>query len=317
MSTSNHPWPCAIHNPDNLTPEQFGDPKVWRPATPDEMADVPHKVWCRENNCWRGTTRGRHPFGTYSHTYRIRLADRPWPVAKPADLTDADPCPKEPPHGWVEVTSGERQQHDWMLHRGEAHWCKGQQMDVAYFLRHAKKGKIYRHPARMPKAEEKAIDWQARAEKADAILAECMAIMPHGHTPSHTAENLPGRIGDLAGQLAEECTEREKAEAELAALKARRVGVLLPIVEPLPPVPEGCVRKYVDEESLFSTNQTEDDQWFIDIQLPAPPDERAEFEAAFRPAFPNDDWSRAETGEFAHGLMERLFQHWLNAGGDK
>jgi len=154
-----------------------------------------------------------------------------------------------------------------------------------------------------------------RSENAEAILAECMAIMPHGHTPSHTLENLPGRIGDLAKQLAEECTEREKAEAELAAIKSRKIGVLLPITDKMPPVPEGCVRKYVDEEMLFGTVQEDYDLWFMDVQRPAAPDKRAEFEAEWRHKFPNDDWSRNSVGQFRNALIHMAFQHWLNAGG--
>jgi SMC interacting uncharacterized protein involved in chromosome segregation len=39
--------------------------------------------------------------------------------------------------------------------------------------------------------------------------------MPVGYIPTHTAENLPEMIGDLAKALAEETTERENLEREL------------------------------------------------------------------------------------------------------
>ncbi len=54
-------------------------------------------------------------------------------------------------------------------------------------------------------------------DKVQNILKQCLSIMPVGYVPTHTVENLPEMIGDLAKALAEETTEREKLERELAA----------------------------------------------------------------------------------------------------
>jgi hypothetical protein len=51
--------------------------------------------------------------------------------------------------------------------------------------------------------------------KAQNILKQCLSIMPVGYVPTHTVENLPEMIGDLAKALAEETTEREQLEREL------------------------------------------------------------------------------------------------------
>jgi len=53
-------------------------------------------------------------------------------------------------------------------------------------------------------------------DKAQNILKQCLSIMPVGYVPTHTVENLPEMIGDLAKALAEETTEREQLERELA-----------------------------------------------------------------------------------------------------
>jgi DNA repair exonuclease SbcCD ATPase subunit len=47
------------------------------------------------------------------------------------------------------------------------------------------------------------------------LLKQCLSAMPVGYIPTHTAENLPEMIGDLAKALAEETTERENLEREL------------------------------------------------------------------------------------------------------
>ena len=58
---------------------------------------------------------------------------------------------------------------------------------------------------------------------ADAreLLIKCLSIMPVGYIPTHTEENLPEMIGDLAKALAEETTEREKLEHELSEMHER------------------------------------------------------------------------------------------------
>jgi predicted RNase H-like nuclease (RuvC/YqgF family) len=62
--------------------------------------------------------------------------------------------------------------------------------------------------------------------EARNILKQCLSIMPVGYIPTHTAENLPEMIGDLAKALAEETTEREKLERELADMTKRRDELL-------------------------------------------------------------------------------------------
>jgi chromosome segregation ATPase len=54
------------------------------------------------------------------------------------------------------------------------------------------------------------------------LLKQCLSSMPVGYIPTHTAENLPEMIGDLAKALAEETTERENLERELGAINAER-----------------------------------------------------------------------------------------------
>jgi hypothetical protein len=54
------------------------------------------------------------------------------------------------------------------------------------------------------------------------LLKQCLSAMPVGYIPTHTAENLPEMIGDLAKALAEETTERENLECELDAMTGQR-----------------------------------------------------------------------------------------------
>lgn len=497
MNTSNHPWPCAIHNPDNLTPEQFGDPKVWRPATPDETADVPHEVW--HNDMWYAAAVYKKAFKIWSSSYRIRLSDRPWPVAKPAefppppvghewhnpggmpadkllegwrllvkqevtnkampntrcyypgwlapscvctftcsddctilvpattpfppaDLTDADPCPKEAPCGWVEVTSGVVQKHDYLYFEKAifSDWAQNLIGDKIEY----DGVKIYRHPARMPKAEEKAdsfgftitkerceklavmgqdhtisagafsepdepnnpqnvnprhipsgyrlarksemdgkynhsarawsltgerfvpvpgcfmepswtvvvpdsVHWQARAEKAEPELpgvehhmrnSEPFDLQSRAEKAEAALDASRADWHRLNALLCESNDRVGKLEAELAALKLRKIGVLLPIVEPLPPVPDGCMRVFgnADENVILTNALVKSDAHYADLILPTPPDKRAEFEAMWKKgAAAQLDWNREEDGQFTCELIERAFQHWLNAGGDK
>ena len=56
---------------------------------------------------------------------------------------------------------------------------------------------------------------QRELAEARELLIKCLSIMPVGYVPTHTTENLPEMIGDLAKALAEETTEREKLEREL------------------------------------------------------------------------------------------------------
>lgn len=54
------------------------------------------------------------------------------------------------------------------------------------------------------------------------LLKQCLSAMPVGYIPTHTAENLPEMICDLAKALAEETTERENLERELATVTEQR-----------------------------------------------------------------------------------------------
>lgn len=56
-------------------------------------------------------------------------------------------------------------------------------------------------------------------DKAQGILKDCLAVMPFGNIKTHTVENLPGRIADLASELASLSLENERLEAELFALR--------------------------------------------------------------------------------------------------
>jgi hypothetical protein len=62
--------------------------------------------------------------------------------------------------------------------------------------------------------------------EAQNLLKQCLSAMPVGYIPTHTEENLPEMIGDLAKALAEETTERENLERErdeaLSDLEFRR-----------------------------------------------------------------------------------------------
>lgn len=55
--------------------------------------------------------------------------------------------------------------------------------------------------------------------KAQGILKACLSVMPFGNLETHTFENLPGRIADLASEIASLSLENERLEAELAALR--------------------------------------------------------------------------------------------------
>ena len=70
------------------------------------------------------------------------------------------------------------------------------------------------------------------------LLKQCLSAMPVGYIPTHTAENLPEMIGDLAKALAEETTERENLERELAAVTEQRKKLTYALVM--------CRRELVD-----------------------------------------------------------------------
>ena len=63
---------------------------------------------------------------------------------------------------------------------------------------------------------------QRELTEAQNILKQCLSIMPVGYIPTHTVKNLPEMIGDLAKALAEETTECEQLERELAEVRKQR-----------------------------------------------------------------------------------------------
>jgi hypothetical protein len=63
---------------------------------------------------------------------------------------------------------------------------------------------------------------QRELAEARELLIKCLSVMPVGYIPTHTVENLPEMIGDLAKALAEETTEREQLERELAEARKQR-----------------------------------------------------------------------------------------------
>jgi len=59
----------------------------------------------------------------------------------------------------------------------------------------------------------------AERDKAQGILKACLSAMPFGNIETHTVENLPGRIADLASEISAVSSENERLEAELAAMR--------------------------------------------------------------------------------------------------
>jgi predicted RNase H-like nuclease (RuvC/YqgF family) len=63
---------------------------------------------------------------------------------------------------------------------------------------------------------------QRELAEARELLIKCLSVMPVGYVPTHTVENLPEMIGDLAKALADETTECEQLERELAEARKQR-----------------------------------------------------------------------------------------------
>lgn len=85
--TTTSPWPCPVHNPENLTPEQFGE--GYRPLTEDEFKAGAHRESV-EYYYGGGFLPKALPESPYypGSTYRVSLAKYPWPVEKADVLTD-------------------------------------------------------------------------------------------------------------------------------------------------------------------------------------------------------------------------------------
>ncbi len=65
------------------------------------------------------------------------------------------------------------------------------------------------------------MDGQANVKEINvlrAIISDCMKEMPCGNITTHTPENLAGRIGELAQELAVESLENENLRKVLANL---------------------------------------------------------------------------------------------------
>jgi hypothetical protein len=95
-------------------------------------------------------------------------------------------------------------------------------------------------------------------DKAQNILKQCLSIMPVGYVPTHTVENLPEMIGDLAKALAEETTEREKLERELAEARQQRET----LAEALREIKESEPANHNGE--LFYPRYSQDGDWIGD-----------------------------------------------------
>jgi hypothetical protein len=81
------------------------------------------------------------------------------------------------------------------------------------------------------------------------LLKQCLSAMPVGYIPTHTAENLPEMICDLAKALAEETTERENLERELATVTEQRDRLA------------EAIRKHRDELELTSGDSVDRILW--------------------------------------------------------
>ena len=68
-------------------------------------------------------------------------------------------------------------------------------------------------------AESEIVSLLDECDKAQGILKACLSVMPFGNIETHTFENLPGRIADLASEIASLSLENERLETELAALR--------------------------------------------------------------------------------------------------
>jgi hypothetical protein len=63
--------------------------------------------------------------------------------------------------------------------------------------------------------------------RANDLIKDCLAAMPVGYIPTHTRENLPSMIADLARELAEETQNSEKLEKELASMTQQRDALIM------------------------------------------------------------------------------------------
>jgi len=62
----------------------------------------------------------------------------------------------------------------------------------------------------------------SRADRAEAIIADTLRVLPVGYIPAHVAESIPGRVADLVREVGEQCARADRAEAALARMNAER-----------------------------------------------------------------------------------------------
>ena len=67
---------------------------------------------------------------------------------------------------------------------------------------------------------------ERQLSNAQSIIRNCMAAMPVGNIRTHTPENLAGRIGDMATELASHSLELETCENALLGLLNRYVDLI-------------------------------------------------------------------------------------------
>lgn len=122
--------------------------------------------------------------------------------------------------------------------------------------------------------------------------ADAPAKLPRpGQQPQDAAkaiQTLTARVQELEGDLQHEIKLRETYEQACAICeKNPSTPTLRPIADPMPPVPEGCVRVFGglcnNGEWFIFSQRVEADTHFLDIRIPTPPDPneelRREFEA--------------------------------------
>lgn len=66
---------------------------------------------------------------------------------------------------------------------------------------------------------------ERQLSNAQSIIRDCMASMPVGNIRTHTPENLAGRIGDMATELASQSFELEACENALLGILNRYVDL--------------------------------------------------------------------------------------------
>lgn len=74
---------------------------------------------------------------------------------------------------------------------------------------------IDKHRVRVVKLEDANRELREENERLSKIIADCLREMPCGNIATHTAENLPGRIRDMAAECGALNAENERLKAAL------------------------------------------------------------------------------------------------------